>query len=77
MARSRQAAVESYRFWPVSTADSSIPGMFRRSRPVIMPSARTKNAGQQLCGAEEFGQLIQTWLQAAAAVVAAGMVMPG
>jgi hypothetical protein len=36
-----------------------------------------KNAGQQLCGADEFGQLIQTWLQAAAALIIAGMVMPG
>jgi hypothetical protein len=42
-----------------------------------MPSARTKKAGQQLSGAEELGQLIQTWLAAAAAVIAAGMVMPG
>jgi len=30
-----------------------------------MPSARTKKAGQQLCGADEFGQLIQTWLTSA------------
>jgi hypothetical protein len=55
----------------VSTAEISTPGTLRRSRPVVMPSARTKNAGHALCGAEEFGQLIQTWLQAAAAAMAA------
>jgi len=33
---------------------------------MVTPSARTKNDGHKLCGAEEFGQLIQTWLQAAA-----------
>jgi hypothetical protein len=43
---------------------------------MVMPSARTKIAGQQLCGAEGLGQLIQRWLQATAVVMAARMVMP-
>ena len=34
--------------------------MLRRSRPTVMPSALMKKAGHRLCGAEEFGQLIQT-----------------
>ena len=44
----------------MSTSVISTPGTFRRSRPVVMPSARTENAGHRLCGAEEFVQLIQT-----------------
>lgn len=44
---------------------------------MVMPSARTRNAGHKLSGVDEFGQLIQRWLQAAAVVIAAGMVMPG
>lgn len=61
----------------MSTADTSTPALFRRSLPIVMPSARTKKAGQQLCGAEEFGQLIQMWLQGAAVVMAAGIAIPG
>ena len=77
IARSRQTAVESYRSASVSTAETSTPATLRRRRPVVTPSARTKNAGQQLCGAEVFGQLTQMWLEAAAAVMAAGIVIPG
>jgi hypothetical protein len=60
MACPLQAAVESYSSCRVSTVDISTPGTLRRSLPVVMPSARTKKAGHKLCGAEEFGQLIQT-----------------
>ena len=42
-----------------------------------MPSERTKNPGHMLSGAELFGQEIHTSLQAAEAVITAGMVMPG
>ena len=77
MALSRHAAVESYRAWLVVDRHHRTPAMLRRSRPMVMPSARTKNAGQPLSGADEFGQLIHTWLQAAAVVIAAGIVMPG
>jgi hypothetical protein len=51
--------------------------MLRRSRPVVMPSARTKKAGQQPRGGDELGQLIQMWLTAAAVIMAAGLVIPG
>jgi hypothetical protein len=61
----------------VSATEIRTPGVLRRGRPVVMPSARTKKAGQQLSRADEFGQLIHMWLQAAAVVMAAGMVMPG
>jgi hypothetical protein len=61
----------------VSTVVSRIPGTFRRSLPIVMPSARTKKAAHRLCGALESGQLIQTWLRAAAVVIAAGIVIPG
>ena len=50
IARSRQTAVESYRSASVSTVETSTPAMLRRRRPIVIPSARTKNAGQQLCG---------------------------
>jgi hypothetical protein len=53
------------------------PETFRRSRPIVIPSARTKKAGQALSRADEFAQLIQTWFAAAAAVMEAGMVIPG
>ena len=43
----------------------------------MTPSARTTKDGHRLWRAEEFGQLIQTWLLAAAAVIPAGIVMPG
>ena len=77
MARSRHAAVESYSSSSVSTVETRTPGTLRRSRPIVTPSALTKNAGHMLSGVEEFEQLIQTWLEAAAAVIAAGMVIPG
>jgi hypothetical protein len=51
--------------------------MLRSSRPVVIPSERTKNAGHMLCGADVFGQEIHTLLQAADAVITAGIVMPG
>ena len=76
-ARSRHAAVEWYSFWSVSTVEITTPGRLRRARPMVMPSARTKKAGQALSGEEELGQLIHMWFDAAAAVMAAGMVMPG
>ena len=77
MARRRHGPVESYRSCPVSTADIRTPATLRSSRPVVMPSERTKNAGHMLSGAELFGQEIQMLLQAADAVITAGMVMPG
>ena len=51
--------------------------MLRSSRPVVIPSERTQNAGHMLSGAELFGQEIHTLLQAADADITAGMVMPG
>src|SRR5579863_6606446 len=54
MARPRQAAVESYRSCSVSTVATRTPATLRRSRPTLMPSARTKKDGHKLCGAEEF-----------------------
>jgi hypothetical protein len=57
MAPPRQGLVESYRSWSVSAVETSTPATLRRSLPVVMPSARTKKAGQQLCLAEELGQL--------------------
>jgi len=51
--------------------------VFRRKRPVMTPSGRTKKLGQQLSRADVLLQLIQTWLLAAAACIAAGIVMPG
>lgn len=63
--------------WSVSTVEISTPGILRLSRPVVMPSARTNSAGHRLSRAEEFAPLIHRWLQAAAAVIAAGIVMPG
>jgi hypothetical protein len=77
MALSRQHLVESYSSWSVSTVEMSTPATFRLSLPVVTPSARTKKAGQQLWRAEELGQLNHMWLEAAAAVMAAGMVMAG
>jgi hypothetical protein len=53
------------------------PGALRSSRPVVIPSERTKNAGHRLSGAELFGQEIHMLLHAAEAVITAGMVMPG
>jgi len=43
----------------------------------VTPSDRTKNAGHILSGAELFGHEIHTLLQAADAVITAGMVIPG
>ena len=43
----------------------------------MTPSARTKNAGQQLSRADELLQLIQMWLLAAAACMLAGIVISG
>ena len=51
--------------------------MFRRSRPVMMPSARTKKLGKQLWRAAVLLQLIQTWLLVAAACIAAGIRISG
>jgi hypothetical protein len=51
--------------------------MLRSSRPIVIPSERTKNAGHRLCGAELFGQEIHTLLQAADAIITAGMVTLG
>jgi len=56
---------------------SDVRSAERGSRISVPLSALTRKAGQQLCGFDEFGQLIHTWLQAAAAVMAAGIVMPG
>ncbi|CAO5157635.1 hypothetical protein FAIPA1_10184 [Frankia sp. AiPs1] len=61
----------------MSTVEIRTPLRLRGSRPLTTPSARTKKDPQQLSRAEEFGQLIQTWLAAAAAVIIAGMVTPG
>ena len=76
-ARSRHGPVESYNSASVSTVETRTPGSLRCSLPVVTPSARTKNAGYMLCGADEFEQLIHTWLHAAAVVMAAGIVIPG
>lgn len=65
-ARSRHAAVESYSSSVVSTVEINPPGTLRLSRPRVMPSALTKNAGHRLSRAEEFEQLIHTWFDAAA-----------
>jgi hypothetical protein len=43
----------------------------------VTPSARTKNAGKQLCRADELSALIQTWFAAAAACDDAGRVISG
>ena len=77
MARRRHGRVESYRSCSVSTVDIRTPGSLRSSRPVVMPSERTKKAGHKLSAAELFGQEIHMLLQAAEAVITAGMVMPG
>ena len=62
---------------PGVDGDHREPARLRRSRPTVTPSARTKNACEALSGADEFGKLIQTWLLAAAAVIAAGIVIAG
>ena len=53
VARGRHAPVESYSSSVVSTVDSSTPATLLLSLPVVTPSARTKNAGQQLSGDAE------------------------
>ena len=62
--------------WPLGTPVA--PYSLRRAHCRLMAfwlasrsPARTKDVGQQLCRAEEFGRLIQTWLPAAGARPAA------